>query len=82
MPKSPLNIREYSPDSDREDLSHETLESQFEIVRNETTTSRVEQFGNLTISKSKVGEFMGELGTQRYIFDLEGFYKCRTSLKV
>merc|ERR1719219_1969047 len=47
-------------DSDRENLAKETLEQQYEIVKKETNTSMVSQFGDLSMGKLKVGEFQGE----------------------
>ncbi|XP_023215843.1 legumain-like isoform X2 [Centruroides sculpturatus] len=46
-------------DSDKEVLSKESLEKQFRIVKQETNTSHVKQFGDLTISKMPVSEFQG-----------------------
>jgi len=46
-------------DSEIEDLSQETLFRQFSIVRKETTTSHVQEFGDLEIGKMKVAEFQG-----------------------
>ncbi|XP_067682331.1 legumain-like [Haliotis asinina] len=55
-------------DSDREDLSTETLTKQFEIVRRETNTSHVMEYGNLTMGDMDVAEFQGK-NTQMHIFD-------------
>ena len=38
----------------------ETLEKQYRIVKRETNTSMVCQFGDMSISKMKVAEFQGE----------------------
>ncbi|XP_023215805.1 legumain-like [Centruroides sculpturatus] len=46
-------------DSDKEVLSKESLEKQYRIVKQETNTSHVTQFGDLTISKMPVSEFQG-----------------------
>ncbi|KAM7286274.1 legumain-like [Ixodes scapularis] len=46
-------------DSDREDLHKETLLKQFKIVRSETNTSHVMEFGDLRIANLKVSEFQG-----------------------
>ncbi|XP_055343439.1 legumain-like [Paramacrobiotus metropolitanus] len=46
-------------DSDKENLSKETLQSQFKIVKKETNTSHVMEYGDLTIAQMKVGDFMG-----------------------
>ncbi|KAF4089852.1 hypothetical protein AMELA_G00043030 [Ameiurus melas] len=46
-------------DSDSEDLSKETLAKQFKIVKHETNTSHVMQYGNKTMSSMKVIQFQG-----------------------
>ncbi|CAG0883948.1 unnamed protein product [Cyprideis torosa] len=48
-------------DSDKQEaLSRETLEKQYRLVRTETNTSRVQQYGNLKIAKlHHVSEFQG-----------------------
>jgi len=46
-------------DSDKEDLNEETLYKQFKIVKKETNTSHVQEFGDLSISREDVGEFQG-----------------------
>ena len=46
-------------DSDREDLRQETLHSQFELVKNLTDTSHVQELGDRRIGKSRVGNFQG-----------------------
>ncbi|XP_048829792.1 legumain isoform X1 [Brienomyrus brachyistius] len=46
-------------DSDVEDLSKETLQKQFKIVKGHTNTSHVMQYGNKTLSHMKVVEFQG-----------------------
>lgn len=46
-------------DTDKENLSKETLEDQFELVEQETNTSHVQQYGNLTMGNFVLGEFMG-----------------------
>ncbi|MCI4376912.1 hypothetical protein PGIGA_G00193910 [Pangasianodon gigas] len=46
-------------DSDVEDLSKETLGKQFKIVKSETNTSHVMQYGNKTMSSMKVIQFQG-----------------------
>ncbi|CAL1542423.1 unnamed protein product [Lymnaea stagnalis] len=48
-------------DSDKEDLSAETLQSQFKIVKKETNTSHVMEYGDLSMGKLKVGDFQGNL---------------------
>jgi len=47
-------------DSDKENLQKETLETQFKIVKKETNTSTVCQFGDMKISNMTVGTFQGE----------------------
>lgn len=47
-------------DSDKEDIETESLEHQFLVVKNETNTSTVCQFGDLSINKLPVGFFQGE----------------------
>ncbi|KAH7962929.1 hypothetical protein HPB52_018776 [Rhipicephalus sanguineus] len=47
-------------DSDKEDLHTETLIDQFEIVRKETNTSHVMEYGDLDIGQLSVSEFQGE----------------------
>ncbi|KAG0718395.1 Legumain [Chionoecetes opilio] len=46
-------------DTDRENVKKETLEKQFGIVKKETKTSQVMQFGELSLDKMKVSEFVG-----------------------
>uniref|UniRef100_A0A673BY58 Legumain n=1 Tax=Sphaeramia orbicularis TaxID=375764 RepID=A0A673BY58_9TELE len=46
-------------DSDAEDLTQETLQKQFKIVKSHTNTSHVQQFGNKTVSHMKVIKFQG-----------------------
>jgi legumain len=47
-------------DSDKENLEKETLEDQYKIVKKETNTSTVCQFGDMSISQMAVGMFQGE----------------------
>jgi legumain len=47
-------------DSDKQDIEKETLQTQFTITKNVTTTSHVMEYGDLTIGKLVVGEFQGE----------------------
>jgi len=44
-------------DSDKENIEKETLEEQYKIVKKETNTSMVMQFGDMSISKLPVGDF-------------------------
>ncbi|XP_017272390.1 legumain [Kryptolebias marmoratus] len=46
-------------DSDAEDLTKETLQKQFKIVKTETNTSHVQQFGNKTMGRMKLIQFQG-----------------------
>ncbi|XP_070697983.1 legumain [Pempheris klunzingeri] len=46
-------------DSDVEDLTKETLLKQFKIVKSNTNTSHVQQFGNKTLAHMKVMAFQG-----------------------
>lgn len=46
-------------DSDKENLSKVTLEEQYEKVKEETNTSTVCQFGDMTISKQMLSDFQG-----------------------
>uniref|UniRef100_A0A6M2CGW5 legumain n=1 Tax=Rhipicephalus microplus TaxID=6941 RepID=A0A6M2CGW5_RHIMP len=47
-------------DSDKEDLHKETLIEQFNIVKEETNTSHVMEYVDLSIGKLSVSEFQGE----------------------
>jgi legumain len=47
-------------DTDKEDIEKETLQTQFTITKNVTTTSHVMEYGDLSISKLVVGQFQGE----------------------
>ncbi|XP_076056955.1 legumain-like [Oratosquilla oratoria] len=46
-------------DTDREDITKETLEKQFKIVHKETTTSDVMEWGQLNINAETVSTFQG-----------------------
>ncbi|XP_030574581.1 legumain [Archocentrus centrarchus] len=46
-------------DSDVEDLTKESLLKQFKIVKNHTTTSHVQQYGNKTLAHMKLIQFQG-----------------------
>merc|ERR1719516_531892 len=58
-------------DSDKENIEKETLEEQYRIVKRETNTSMVMQFGDLSISKLPVGTFQGPKET----ISLEGAHR-------
>jgi legumain len=47
-------------DSDKEDLEKESLQDQFKIVKNITTTSHVMEYGDMSISKLVLGQFQGD----------------------
>jgi len=47
-------------DTDKEDIEKETLQTQFTITKNVTTTSHVMEYGDLNMGKLVVGEFQGE----------------------
>jgi len=47
-------------DSDAEILTKESLQEQYSIVKKETTTSQVEEYGNLNMSSLMVSEFQGQ----------------------
>jgi len=47
-------------DSDAQDIEKETLQTQYQTTKQETTTSHVMEYGDLTISNLIVGEFQGE----------------------
>ncbi|CAG9532839.1 unnamed protein product [Cercopithifilaria johnstoni] len=46
-------------DSEKEDLNHETLASQFEIVKQETNMSHVMHYGDLNIASDYVAYYLG-----------------------
>uniref|UniRef100_A0A1I8AYK1 Late expression factor 11 n=1 Tax=Meloidogyne hapla TaxID=6305 RepID=A0A1I8AYK1_MELHA len=46
-------------DSDKENLSQETLARQFRIVRRKTDKSHVQSFGSINVKHEHVSEFMG-----------------------
>ncbi|CAG5120650.1 unnamed protein product, partial [Candidula unifasciata] len=55
-------------DSDKENLSQETLQKQFKIVRTETNTSHVTEYGDLTMGGLKVADFQGNLTSRSLNF--------------
>ncbi|BFZ12376.1 hypothetical protein BsWGS_15414 [Bradybaena similaris] len=55
-------------DSDKENLSQETLQNQFKIVRSETNTSHVMEYGDLKIGNLKVADFQGNLTSRSLNF--------------
>ncbi|KAH3845222.1 hypothetical protein DPMN_087497 [Dreissena polymorpha] len=53
-------------DSDKEDLTTETLQKQFLITKKETNSSHVMEYGDLTIGQMTVAEFQGtQMGPAR-----------------
>jgi len=50
---------QWMEDSDAENLNVETLQKQFLITRNRTTTSQVEEYGQLSIDTLPVSQFQG-----------------------
>jgi legumain len=47
-------------DSDKEDLSKETLQTQFSITKKLTNMSTVEEYGKMDIAQEPVGDFQGD----------------------
>jgi len=47
-------------DSDKEDLTRETLQTQFDITKKQTNKSHVQEYGDLTWMSEPVGDFQGE----------------------
>jgi legumain len=54
-------------DSDAKDIETETLDTQFQTVKTETTTSHVMEYGDLTMGGLDVGQFQGEQEPQSKI---------------
>ncbi|XP_076013538.1 legumain [Genypterus blacodes] len=52
-------------DSDMEDLTKETLMKQFKIVKNHTSTSHVQQYGNKTLAHMKLMAFQGNMASSQ-----------------
>lgn len=48
-------------DTERQDIKKETLELQYEIVKNLTSQSHVMKYGDLSFVKEPVGNFIGNL---------------------
>jgi len=55
-------------DTDKEDIRKETLDQQFKITRNETNTSHVMEYGDLSLGKLPVGQFQGVKKTKRFMY--------------
>ncbi len=51
-------------DSDQENLNVETLHKQYKIVKRETNTSHVQQYGDLDIAKETLSNFQGKSKTK------------------
>jgi len=51
-------------DSDKENLHTETLEKQFELVKERTNMSHVQKYGNFDITNEPVADFQGETDAQ------------------
>lgn len=51
-------------DSDKEDLEKETLHEQYQIVKKETNTSHVMEYGDKKIAEEVCGEFQGNVGVE------------------
>ncbi|XP_054758862.2 legumain-like [Lytechinus pictus] len=54
-------------DSDVEDLSSETLDKQFHIVKQETKKSHPQEYGNLTMSSAMVNQYQASQGGEMHI---------------
>ncbi|XP_077993331.1 legumain-like [Glandiceps talaboti] len=50
-------------DSDKEDLTTWTLQQQFQIVKQETNTSHVQEYGDLSMGSLAVDEFQGNVNS-------------------
>ncbi len=71
--------------SERADLTEETLEKQYEVVRKRTSNnytynmgSHVMQFGALSIDEEPAADYLGELNTGGACFDLH--FKCQIKM--
>jgi len=63
-------------DSDKENLKEETLQKQYEIVKQKTDESHVQQFGTLDITKEPVANFQGnKTGPSIQYEDDEQYYE-------
>jgi len=69
-------------DSDKENIEKETLQAQFKIVKNITTTSHVMEYGDMSISKLVVGEFQGEKPTPAQTYSKVPFNRGAPSWEV
>jgi legumain len=69
-------------DSDKENLQKESLQDQFKIVKNITTTSHVIEYGDMTISKLVVGQFQGEKQAPPQVLPKVAFNKGAPSWEV
>jgi len=57
--------------ADQSDLEKETLQKQFVVVRNETNTSHVMEFGDIRLRKLPVADFLGYSETQLILPEVE-----------
>lgn len=55
-------------DSDREDLTKETLNDQFKLVKKETTTSHVMEYGDLDLGNLSLSQFQGDKKTEPIVY--------------
>jgi len=55
-------------DSDKENLNTETLSNQFKLVKQETNTSHVMEYGDITLGKLPVGDFQGNTSSKSLLF--------------
>lgn len=56
----------------QENLSTETLHHQFELVRSETNTSHVEEYGDLDVGSLPVAYFQGYSGSSLMSSSVDG----------
>jgi len=69
-------------DTDREDIGKETLDQQFKITRNETNTSHVMEYGDLSLGKLPVAQFQGLKKTQRFAYSAKSYKTTAPSYEV
>ncbi|RUS81743.1 hypothetical protein EGW08_010497, partial [Elysia chlorotica] len=58
-------------DADRENLQQESLSDQYQVVKNETTSSHVMEYGDLSISELPVADFLGSSVSKSLYFTPE-----------
>lgn len=66
-------------DSDSKDIEKESLETQFQLVKKETTTSHVQEYGDVSIGQLAVGEFQGEKEAEKIPVNKPPFKKGSSS---